>query len=308
VSLQGTFDTLSVTELFGLLSTAGKTGALRLEAGDFAGTEHEAGAQQAGAQKATVFVTGGLCCAVESEQATGPTGSAEELATRLVDVGFSLARCRSGSFRFSDDERPPFAVSVSTALEPAVYEIGSLLGQWREIEATIPSLDARVRLAPVLQAEEIVVSAQDWGLLVALQGTPSIRDLVARRREPMMDVCRQVKELVDRGAIEVGAGVKPGTRDAHPTGQIDVVEPYAPATTAADAIAAAEAANVVAAGLVNRMTRKRASVPDVFASEADEPSPASGTVTADADDTEDAQDASQDRGALLRLFSGLKEG
>ena len=128
MSLQGTFDTLSVTELFGLLATAGKTGALRLEAG-----EHDAGPF-----KASVFVTGGLCCAVESDDAHGPAGSEPELASRLVDVGFSLARCHSGSFRFNDAESPPFDVVATTRLEPAVAEIAALLEQWREIEAQDP--------------------------------------------------------------------------------------------------------------------------------------------------------------------------
>jgi hypothetical protein len=317
VSLQGTFDTLSVTELFGLLSTAAKTGALRLEACDLEGTDHEA----AGAHQATVFVAGGLCCAVESDEVGGPPASDEELAGRLVDVGFSLARCPSGSFRFTDDERPPFDAAVRTSLEPAVAAIGSLLEQWREIEATIPSLDSRVRLAPVLRAEEIVVSAHEWGLLVALEGLPSVRELVARRGQPMIEVCRSLKDLVDRGAIEVGADLgMPYTRvpdlrvergrHAHdvdttdPSAHIDVLEPYAPVTVAADSIAAAEAADAVAAGLVSRMTRPRRSVPDVFAG-ADEPSP--GSEAAASSSEPEPADVPQDRSALLRLFSGLKE-
>src|SRR5690348_15930718 len=91
VSLQGTFDTLPLTEVLGLLSTAGKSGALRLEAGG-----HEA----------HVFLSGGRCCAVEADDASGPVASPEALSARLVDVGFSLGRIASGSFRFSDGEAP----------------------------------------------------------------------------------------------------------------------------------------------------------------------------------------------------------
>ena len=73
MSLQGTFDTLPVTELFGLLATATKTGALRLEAGD-----HEA----------SIFLTGGRCCAVESDDAAGSVPTVETVpvgSTRRIE-------------------------------------------------------------------------------------------------------------------------------------------------------------------------------------------------------------------------------
>jgi hypothetical protein len=344
VSLQGTFDTLPVTELFGLLASAAKTGALRLEAGD-----HEA----------SVFLTGGLCCAVESGAAAPSAASDTELAARLVDVGFAFARLATGSFRFSDSELAGYDTGVTTPLEPAVVEIRSLLDQWREIEATIPSLDVRVRLARVLRDDEVVVTAQEWSLLVALEGMPTVRELVARRQQPMMDVCRDLKGLVDRGAVEIGAevpvpphvaetavaavpevaGVAAGrTTGAHrdpadaTVRLLEPSEPYAPGaddfvTAAAEAAADADA---VAAGIVSRMARTRLTTPDVFASGDDVPDDAipsagsdtAGGVTVNADAVTsgsqvsaadsggaatEAEEAAPDRGALLRLFSALKE-
>ncbi len=289
MSLQGTFDTLSVAELFGLLSTAGKTGALRLEAGD---------------REASVFLTEGVCCGVESDEAVGPAGSDGELATRLVDVGFAFARDSAGAFRFSESELATYDAAVTTRLEPAVVEIRSLLEEWREVEVTIPSLDVRVRLAAVLHDDEIVVTAREWSLLVALDGTPSVRDLVARRRQPMMEVCRDLKGLIDRGAVEVGADVEPPNVrvershrvvDAAPS-TLEPSEPHAPdaddvaatgpgrlATFAADAVVAAEA-EAVTTGLVS-------------GGGTPEPGAARG----------EPENTSEDRGALLRLFSGLKE-
>jgi Domain of unknown function (DUF4388) len=316
VSLQGTFDTLPVTELFGLLASAAKTGALRLEAGD-----HEA----------SVFLTGGLCCAVESDASAPSAASDTELAARLVDVGFAFARLAAGSFRFSDSELAEYDTGVTTPLEPAVLEIRSLLDQWREIEATIPSLDVRVRLAPVLRDDEVVVTAREWSLLVALEGMPTVRELVARRQQPMMDVCRDLKGLVDRGAVEIGAEVPvvPAT-----VSLLEPSEPYAPDAddfVTAEAVAAAAAdADAVAAGIVSRMARPRLSTPDVFAGADEVPAdavPSVGidvtrgvTVSADAvtsgsqvsaadggEAATEAEEAAPDRGALLRLFSALKE-
>jgi Domain of unknown function (DUF4388) len=357
VSLQGTFDTLPVMELFGLLASAAKTGALRLEAGD-----HEA----------SVFLSGGLCCAVDTDDTPAPVAASDaELAARLVDVGFAFARLASGSFRFSDSDLAEYDTGVTTPLEPAVIEIRSLLDQWREIEATIPSLDVRVRLAPVLRDAEVVVTAREWSLLVALEGTPTIRELVARCTQPMMEVCRDLKGLVDRGAVEIGAAVPDdratveihvpegrvpegraaaepttnGVRRGAPESTVSLLEPsepYAPDAyvpeadefvTAEDAAAAAADADAVAAGIVRRMARSRTSMPDVFASHDDQPTevPVTGAAatagisathagephadatmnTAKAADRAEAatdpEEALPDRGALLRLFSALKE-
>lgn len=329
MSLQGTFDTLAVTELFGLLSTAGKTGALRLEGADHDGGEPDDADTRA--LEAAIFVTGGLCCGIDSEMANGRAGSEPELAAHLVDVGFSLARCRSGSFRFTDGEEPPFEVVAMAALEPAVAEIESLLDQWQEIEATIPSLDGRVRLSPVLRSDEITLNAAEWSLLVAFDGMPTVRELISLHDEPMIEICRTLKELVDRGAIEIGAFGDRATSEARvargysrpgaaAAAHIEVVEPYAPASppspaaaeisATADAIAALERddataaaeADVVANEIVTRMSKGRRSVPDVFA-EGDDDTPGVDVVIGESE----ADDVPQDRGALLRLFSALKD-
>jgi hypothetical protein len=312
-------DTLSVAELFDLLSTASKTGALRFATGT----------PEAGAFEATVFVAGGLCCGVESDEVGGPAGSEDELAVRLVEVGFSVARQPAGSFRFSDAEPPPFTLDHTTKLGPAVAEITSMLDQWREIEATIPSLDVRVRLAPVLRSEDIVLSAHEWKLLVALEGTPTVREVVADQRSSMIEVCRGLKALIDRGAIEVGTDMGRADLRSHggsgsqsvasstATSLLDPSEPYAPAAGGADseveAVAAVEA-EAVAAGLVSRLSRARRPVPDAFAGADDSPvihadfsvDPGHGSGPTESSESATGDD-SQDRGALLRLFSALKE-
>jgi hypothetical protein len=341
VSLQGTFDTLSVTELFGLLATASKTGALRLEAGD-----HEA----------AVYVNAGRCCGVESDDASGPAATDEDLARLLVDTGFTVARQAAGSFRFSDAEEPPFAADVTTRFEPAVVEITEMLAQWREIEATIPSLDVRLRLAPVLRGEEIVLSAREWSLLVALDGMPSVRELVARRHEPVIQVCRVVKDLSERGAIDIGtdlarpehqrpehqrpeaqvasparaeaeAGVEvapdppteisPGRgrrgREAASAGHLAPSEPYAPSSvpsasprsgsTPARSAATASGRDAEAPAARTGVAAVSAAADAVAAAEAD----AARESATEAARGDSGGDGSQDRGALLRLFSALKE-
>jgi hypothetical protein len=278
VSLQGTFDTLSVTELFGLLSTAGKTGALRLEAG-----EHDA----------SFLVRAGRCCAVDDAAASAPVGSEVELAARLVEVGFTLARQPAGSFRFSDTDVAPSDLAVP--FEPAVAEIAAMLEAWKDIESTIPSLDARLRIAPVLPAEQIVLRAEEWALLAGLQGTPSVRDLVAGGAEPLLAVCRRVKDLVDRGAIEVGAAPAPNERTPAQPPVAERPAAHRPVEPAAIEHPVDEPRQR------NRSAFEAASASlleatEPYAPEAAEPEP-----------LESSEDPSADRGALLRLFSALKD-
>ncbi|MDQ1533352.1 MAG: hypothetical protein QOF28_1113, partial [Actinomycetota bacterium] len=141
---------------------------------------------------------------------------------------------------------------------------------------------------------------------------------------------RALKDLVDRGAVEVGVDmarrnpaaaaplVRPvlassaSTDTDEPVGDTGVFAEAA----AADLVAAAEAEEA-AADLVIRMARTRPATPDAFPEPDESPTERAVVVT---DDDEMAQvaarefagqskdgEAAPDRGALLRLFSALKE-
>ena len=102
--------------------------------------------------KAAVFVAGGLCCAVESDDGSGAGVARDDGARGPARRRRLLARAVPDRFVPVHRRRAP-AVRRGRhhAARAAVAEIGALLEQWREIEATLPSLDARVRLAPVLR-------------------------------------------------------------------------------------------------------------------------------------------------------------
>ena len=193
MSLQGTFDTLPVTELLGLLVRARKTGVLRLE------TESAEG---------RLWLVSGRCRAVESGEQTGPTGTPGELQERLADACFAAAHQETGSFRFADGEEPPWPTAYDVAVEDAVAEVHRRLDEWEAIRRVVPSLDHRPRLRPELAGSPITLDAEQWRLLVALDGRRSVRDVVHRTERSVLDVCRAVKDLVERGAVEV-AGAEP---------------------------------------------------------------------------------------------------
>ena len=88
-------------------------------------------------------------------------------------------------------------------LGDAVVEVDRLLKQWREIVRVIPSLDHRPLLLETLVVEQIVVDRDRWALLAGIDGRRTVRELVQRAGRPVLDVCHTVLELVEAGAVGV---------------------------------------------------------------------------------------------------------
>jgi uncharacterized protein DUF4388 len=186
--LEGTFETLGVSELLGLLARSRKTGALRLDAGH---------------TSAIVYVHDGRCCAATSSDTPDPIDDAPSLRARLVDVCFSVARTEQGSFRFSVEE-PPWQCQERVDLELANDELARLLDEWRGIQAVIPSLECRLRLTEELGTDELNLDRNRWRLLTSIDGRHNVRDLVRKTNSSVLDVCHALVELVEAGACEVG--------------------------------------------------------------------------------------------------------
>jgi len=213
--LQGTLETLSLPELLGLLAHSRKSGALWLDAAN---------------SSAVVYIADGRCCAAESGDAGDPLTDPQALMARLVDVCFAVARTDDGSFRFGP-EQPSWVCDETIDLELAIDELGRLVEEWREIQAVIPSLEFRIRLADELGVEEIRVDREGWQLLVALDGRRNVRDLVRKTNRPVLDVCHAVLALVDSGAVSVGpapAAPVARTTRTRPRAVDGAVEPEAP--------------------------------------------------------------------------------
>jgi uncharacterized protein DUF4388 len=185
--LQGTFETLALAELLGLLAQSRKTGALWLDAGQ---------------ASAVIYVVDGRCCAALSSDASDAIDDAPSLLVRLVDFCFGVARAEDGSFRFGVEE-PPWQCTETVDLEVANDELGRLLDEWREIQAVIPSLECRIRLADELGIDELVVDRERWRLLTAIDGRRNVRDLVRKTNRAVLEVCHAIVALVDAGAVTV---------------------------------------------------------------------------------------------------------
>lgn len=186
--LQGTLETLALPELLGLLAQSRKTGALWLDAAN---------------SSAVLYIAEGRCCAAESGEAGDPLTDASALLARVIDVCFAVERADDGTFRFGPEE-PTWACDDTVDLEVAIDELARLVEEWRDIQAVIPSLDCRIRLADELGVEELTVDRERWQLIVSLDGRRSVRDLVRKTNRPVLDVCHAILTLVDAGAVNVG--------------------------------------------------------------------------------------------------------
>jgi hypothetical protein len=181
-------ETLALPELLGLFSQSRKTGALWLDAGN---------------SSAVLYIADGRCCAAESSDAGDPLTDGTALLARVIDVCFAVERADDGKFRFGPEE-PEWACEETVDLEVAIDELARLVDEWREIQAVIPSLDCRIRLADELGVEELVVDRERWQLITSLDGRRSVRDLVRKTNRPVLDVCHALLALVDSGAVNVG--------------------------------------------------------------------------------------------------------
>jgi hypothetical protein len=322
VPLQGTFDTLPLAEVLHLLAGGGKTGTLRLDAGAVSGR---------------VYLTGGRCCGAESGDLAGPVESGDALGARFVDVCFTVARQDGGSFLFADGEAAPWPTPHEVVVTDAVLEVERLLGEWRDIQTVIPSLETTLRLRAELGAERIEVDRARWAMLRAVGDGRSVRDVIQQTGGRVLDVCHGLRDLVDLGALERTDEPEPVLASA-PTAMPEptvLPEPTLvdrpPATSAPGAgsigagVVAAPASMLSPPGPlpvapygpgVDDQDEPRASEAEDDSGALDAPLPSlrtarpegSSPTRPDLGSEDDIDDESQDRGALLRLFTALREG
>jgi hypothetical protein len=300
--LQGTFETLSLPEVLGLLSSARKTGALWIDAGPISGV---------------AYLEDGHCHAAGAAEQRDPVHSGPALLTRMVELCFAVMCQESGSFRFAADDRAPWTCDEQVELSDVLVEVDRLLKQWREILRVIPSLECRPQLLESLQVDELVVDRERWALVVAIDGRRTVRELVQRTTRPVMELCQTLLELVEVGAVGVmdpaAARTPEVDVDAPPTTSPQVAG--APNAAASPEVGRAEPATPSVEPTPeptspSQVQGERSSAPDeptgVVLTIVPEPEPEPETRPEPESKTGGGVDP-PDRGAFLRLFSGLRD-
>lgn len=301
--LQGTFETLTLTELLATLAAARKTGVLELDAPD---------------ADARVHLREGRCIAAETDVLTDPLTDVEALEARLVEACFAVARQRDGRFRFVADAEPPWSVEPAISLDEVVVAVDELIDQWDELRDVIPSLDAHPRLRGEI-AEPITLRPGEWQLIAAVDGRRSVQDVADRTRQGALDVCRALAALVERGAVQIDPP-RPRSPIAEETARSRAALEAVTAALPVPRGTAAELTDPWAPGVDSRYTELHRRLAEQELVPADPP----GGTDADAHEEDDdvlaigaaatgeeqtaAGDDGRDRRALMRLFSALREG
>lgn len=206
MALQGTIDAFPLTDVLQLLSSSARSGHLHLE-GDRgrASLSIEAGA-----------VVGGL----------GVRAGSSSAALMVMD----MLRFTEGSFVFDapDVAEAERMVPVEPVeLADCVEQAASLLEQWQQIEAVVPSSAHRLALAEVLADDSVVITGTEWPFLVAAGRGPTVEEVGSQLGLDEFECASAIAALVGRSLLTV---VEPAAVDLG-VGDLEPASPPAPVSS-----------------------------------------------------------------------------
>lgn len=179
VALQGTLETFALADVLRLLASTKKTGVLRID-GD----------------------RGNGQLSVVDGDLVGASASGAPRAERPAEVLFELLRYADGSFIFDTDGDA--SGSYSDNVDEALADAEEQLREWREIEAVIPSPTRLLRLVAE-RDREITLTARQWAAVVAIGSGRTSLELGERMGLSELPATRLARDLVELGAVAVGA-------------------------------------------------------------------------------------------------------
>ena len=178
--LQGTIDSFPLSDVLSLLDSTSRVGRLSV-----------AGDRNSG----WVEMAGGLLIAGEL------LGSSKLSASSVL---FELLRCTGGEFEFlslHESELTP-GTDEPTKLSQCLSESAFRLERWEEIEKVLPTNRHSIRLISQLPTPEILLDSFRWSLLVAIQGNPSVSEIVHEMPADELEVCSALAALITEGLAE----------------------------------------------------------------------------------------------------------
>jgi hypothetical protein len=297
-----------VAEVLGLVEHARQTGALDVR-----------GPQGHG----TLYTAAGRFCAGEAADYSGPVESRGALDVRLIDVCFHLFRIEAGEFEFTANRVPPWEAERATDIAPIVERVEQIVRAWPAVEAAVPSFDQPLEVVDDLAEDSVTLSRAAFRVLTLVDGRRTVRHIARELGQSIVVIGPIVQHLVEQGAARLGTGDRPAEPESErePAPMGDIVLPsgavHAVAPPAGDDPAEPPRVTSVpdpSAPLDREaLERERAVLAARAGLDTAGPVP-SEEPAEEPDEDSEADDAEQthttmtsDRGALLRLFSGLRD-
>jgi Domain of unknown function (DUF4388) len=311
VGLQGTLDTFSLAEVLGLVERARQTGALTVEGPDGHGT---------------LYTSAGRFSAGEAADYSGPVDDRHALDVRLIDVCFHLMRFETGTFEFVVNAEPPWTAERATDIAPIIETVEHIVRAWPAVEAVLPSFDVRPALADDLPEDSLTLTRGAFKIFTTIDGERTVRQIAREVGQSIVEVGPVLKDLIEHGAvyIETGDRTPPAAAPVPglilPSGAVHVAQEEV-SETGGDPIEMVTSVPDPSASLDGEaLDRERASlaalaglddpgpVPESALIEAAEPESLADPELGPTDGDEvTGSEITSDRGALLRLFSGLRD-
>lgn len=312
MGLQGTIDTLPVLDALEALGRLRREGLLEV---------------RGGGSRGTLSIVDGALVAGEVDGLVGPVGDREALVRRLVDVLATFARLEQGGFDFRLGRvEAPHGPRVELA--EVLDRARAAAAAWSPVAGTVPGFDSVVHLVETSDDAPLTVSRSALRLVALVDGRRDVAALGEALGCSAAETIAPLAGLVARGVVEIGPAPSapsqvPATH-ATPAAPDPIVEEVA----REQAALAARLAETHRTSEVGPAARALADLADLAGLPAPEPPEASGTeISEDAERLvamaatpepgdgptipAGAPDPGQttitaDRGALLRLFSGLR--
>jgi hypothetical protein len=232
--LQGTLDSFSLVDILRFLERAQKTGGLHVRGDDTGVVYFHQGqitfaAPRPGDTLGEALVRGGLLTDETWRGALDAAGD-RPLAEALVWSGaldgdrlrafleqhveealFDQLRWRDGEFQFRADEEHALGPAFAFPVDVVLGKVQGRLDAWDQISQRIPSLGLVVATAPSLPAghAEVTLSAEEWRLVVAVDGRRTVEDLARALGQGTFQTCHALYGLLEAGLVGVGDGGPP---------------------------------------------------------------------------------------------------
>jgi hypothetical protein len=304
VGLQGTLDTFSLAEILGLIERARHTGALVVSNPDAHGA---------------LYVAAGRFCAGEAADYSGPVDDRHALDVRLIDVCFHLMRLEGGSFEFTANATPPWTAERATDIAPIIETVEHIVRAWPAVEAVLPSFDVRPELAEELPEDSLTLTRSGFKIFTLIDGERTVRQIAREAGHSVVEVGPVLKDLIEHGAVSIESDARPATPPASdvilPTGAVHVAreETHEPGRDPIEMVTSVPDPSAQLGG--EALDRERASLaaraglddPGPVPTHDPEPESAEATDPIGDESEMTGSEITSDRGALLRLFSGLRD-
>jgi hypothetical protein len=205
VSLEGTLGSFGLADVLHLLSSAGKTGRLRLDAGARTGPRPLAAST---APVGHVWLEAGLISWATAHPVP-PARPAGDPAAYVVDELTELLRWTDGSFRFEPETGPaPERLAAPVGVDDALAEVGRRRAALAEAGGP-DGLAARLAVRPEPGPDPVTLDAGEWRVVAAVGRGCRLGELPALSGLGELRTYQVVTTLLGRGLL-IRAGWDPG--------------------------------------------------------------------------------------------------